>query len=83
MATFAANGCDVAHMPFVASTGERPGKWKSRILSLRSVWRDSSYYWGEFQPSDGLKVINQGAEVKFSRRHELGGGYVVATPGEA
>src|SRR5665213_3654484 len=28
-----ASGCDVAAMPFMAMTGERPGSWKSRLMS--------------------------------------------------
>ena len=32
-AVFAAKGCDVAQSPLVEKTGDRPGKWKSRINS--------------------------------------------------
>jgi hypothetical protein len=31
MAVLAAKGCDVAHIPLVAMTVDRPGDWKSLI----------------------------------------------------
>src|SRR6185503_19162950 len=33
MAASVARGCEVAAMPFMAITGERPGSWKSRLMS--------------------------------------------------
>ncbi len=33
IAASVASGCEVAAMPFMAMTGERPGSWKSRLMS--------------------------------------------------
>src|SRR4051794_27508952 len=36
-----ARGCEVAAMPSPAMTGERPGKWKSRLMEEYRIWRTS------------------------------------------
>ena len=39
IAASVASGCEVAAMPSPAMTGERPGRWKSRLMETTQNWR--------------------------------------------